>query len=66
MEQKICCQILGGEQDDKRIKGLVDCESEETFESSLVFMKLTWPSEFSQWMSNTKGRIRPFTKTLKL
>ena len=65
-QKKICCQILGGEQDGKRIKGLVDCESEESFESSLVFMKLTWPSEFSQWMSSTKGRIRPLTETLKL
>lgn len=67
MEQKkICCQIFGGEQDGKRIKGLVDCESEESFESRLVFMKLTWPSEFSEWMSSSKGRIRPLTDSLKL
>lgn len=67
MEQKkSVVKFLGGEQDGKRIKGLVDCESEESFESSLVFMKLTWPSKFSQWMSNNKECTRPLTETLKL
>ena len=67
MEQKkICCQILGGEKDGRRMKGLVDCEREESFESSLVLMQLSWPPEFSQWMSSNKGHIRPLTETLKL
>ena len=67
MEQKrICSQILGGEKDGTRIKGLVDCERKESFDTSLVLMGLTWPPEFSQWMSSSKGRIRPLTETLKL
>jgi len=66
MEQKrICSEIRGGERDGRRVKGLVDCESEQSFKSSLLLMKLKWPAEFSKWLFSTKGRIRSLADTLE-
>ncbi|KAJ7385956.1 hypothetical protein OS493_012285 [Desmophyllum pertusum] len=66
VESDIKARLQHLKKDGRRMKGLVDCEREESFESSLVLMQLSWPPEFSQWMSSNKGRIRPLTETLKL
>ena len=65
-QRTICSQILGGEKDGRRIKGLVDCQDDESFDAALALSRLRWSAEFTKWMFSAKGLIRPLTETLKM
>ena len=65
-QRTICSQILGREKDGRCIKGLVDCQDNESFNAALALSRLRWPAEFTKWMFSAKGQIRPLTETLKM
>ena len=46
-QRTICSQILGGEKDGRRIKGIVDCQDDESFDAALALSRLRWPAEFT-------------------
>ena len=64
-QKKVCSQILGTEKDGIRIRGLVDCENNEAFDSMLLRLRPAWPAGFSQWLDTQRGRLRPLSATLK-
>lgn len=63
--KKIQQEILGSEFGGKRVKGLVDCESETEFEELYVNKEAHWPEQFKEWMVTNKGRHRSMKATLK-
>lgn len=63
--KKIQQEILGSEFGGKRVKGLVDCESEIEFEELYVNKEAHWPEQFKEWMVTNKGRHRSMKATLK-
>ena len=63
--KKIQQEILGSEFGGKRVKGVVDCDSETEFEELYVNKAAHWPEQFKEWMATNKGRHRPMKATLK-
>lgn len=63
--KRIVVEILGKEQNGKRVKGLVDCKTTKEFEKMYIEKEADWPEAFKSWMMTDKRQVRPLKETLK-